>query len=85
MQFHKKKHRHDNETVRRQVDGLPLSDFLELSSLAMTDPLSGTPLFLGGEDVDVTADNVNEYVDAVTSRWAFHRTRSRSQGVSYEK
>lgn len=51
------------------MDGIPLADFLELSSLAMTDPLSGLPLVPGGEDVDVTMDNVCEYVDSVIDRW----------------
>lgn len=51
------------------MDGIPLADFLELSSLAMTDPLSGLPLVPGGEDVDVTIDNVCEYVDIVIDRW----------------
>ncbi|CAN0349771.1 unnamed protein product [Ectocarpus sp. 12 AP-2014] len=48
---------------------MPLADFLELSSLAMTDPVSGAALVPGGEDVDVTLDNVGEFVEAVTSRW----------------
>ncbi|CAN0456906.1 unnamed protein product, partial [Ectocarpus sp. 8 AP-2014] len=52
-----------------EVEGMPLADFLELSSLAMTDPVSGAALVPGGEDVDVTLDNVGEFVEAVTSRW----------------
>lgn len=48
---------------------MPLADFLELSSLAMTDPISGAPVIRGGEDVDVTLDNVQDYVDAVTTSW----------------
>lgn len=48
---------------------MPLADFLELSSLAMTDPVSGAALVPGGEDVDVTLDNVGEFVQVVTSRW----------------
>lgn len=47
---------------------MPIADFLELSSLAMTDPVSGAALIPGGEDVDVTLDNVGEFVEVVTSR-----------------
>lgn len=52
-----------------QVDGMPLAEFLELSSLAMTDPMSGAALVPGGEDVDLTIDNVGEFVESVTTRW----------------
>lgn len=48
---------------------MPLVDFLELSSLAMTDPISGAPLVPGGEDMDVTMENVQDYVNAVTNAW----------------
>ena len=37
-----------------QVDGLPIEEFLDLSSLAMTDPMSGAPLVPGGDEIDVT-------------------------------
>lgn len=50
------------------MDGLPLEDFLELSSLAMTDPISRAPLIAGGADVDVTMENVQDYVEMVTTR-----------------
>lgn len=46
---------------------MPLSDFLELSSLAMTDPISGAALVAGGEDIDVSMDNVGDFVEAVTT------------------
>lgn len=47
---------------------MPLADFLELSSLAMTDPMSGAALVPGGEDTDVTMDNVGEFVELVKTR-----------------
>lgn len=47
---------------------MPLGEFLELSSLAMTDPISGAALVPGGEDMDVTLDNVRDYADAVAGR-----------------
>lgn len=50
------------------MDGLPLEEFLELSSLAMTDPMSGAALVPGGDDIDVTMDNVGDFVEAVTTR-----------------
>lgn len=60
-------------SVLPQVDGMPLADFLELSSLAMTDPISGSALVPGGEDTDVTMDNVGEFVEAVTARYGTSR------------
>lgn len=51
-----------------QIDGLPLEDFLELSSLAMTDPISKAPLVSGGADIDVTMENVNDYVEMIATR-----------------
>ncbi|CAN0280559.1 unnamed protein product, partial [Discosporangium mesarthrocarpum] len=54
---------------RGEVDGLPLEDYLELSSLAMADPLTGAPLVEGGGDMDVTPANVHQFVEAVTERW----------------
>lgn len=47
---------------------MPLDEFLELSSLAMTDPISGAALSPGGEDTDVTMENVGEFVETVTTR-----------------
>lgn len=47
---------------------MPLAEFLELSSLAMTDPMSGAALTPGGEDTDVTMENVAEFVETVTTR-----------------
>ena len=64
-----------------QVDGLPLEEFLELSSLAMTDPMSGVALVPGGDEIDVTMDNVGDFVEAITTRWGF-RTGRRPSALS---
>lgn len=47
---------------------MPLAEFLELSSLAMTDPMSGAALAPGGDDTDVTMENVGDFVETVTTR-----------------
>lgn len=54
---------------------MPLEEFLELSSLAMTDPMSGVALVPGGDEIDVTMDNVGDFVEAVTTRWGFRTGR----------
>ena len=64
-----------------QVDGLPIEEFLDLSSLAMTDPMSGAPLVPGGDEIDVTMDNVGEFIEAVTTRWGY-RTGRRPSAIT---